>query len=138
MTASVGQAVVGQQVNFAETAVLHYRTSVLLAKTTEVRFTPESVTWTFSDGFIGTSQLLVRSTDREGYLVASARVVYSVDYRIAGSATWVASGQIAVSASTQIRVVGVDSPVVDPPDGVRAVLVANNCLQNPAAYGCQP
>ena len=132
--ASATEIRLGQQVDFSADAILHFKTSSLLGKATEVRFTPISTSWLLADGGAASGQSITRSFDRVGKFVVIARAKYSVAYRFAGDTQWLESGEIMVSG---LAVVTVSENLPGPtPSASRVLLVAKNCQLNPTAFGC--
>jgi hypothetical protein len=138
VSSSASDVNTGQSVTFSTDASVHFRNSTLLGKSAEVRFTPLSTNWVL----VGTSSVaaavLAHRFDGAGNFLVSARVIYGVEYRLAGSANWVPSGEITVSGSVTVSVASVDAPASTPPSQPRALLVSKNCLARPTAFGCSP
>lgn len=128
----------GQTVVFSTDAAVHFRTSTLLGKSAEVRFTPLSTTWTLAGNASEVGSTLAHRFEMSGSFVISARVLFRVDYRVAGAADWVPGGEIAVSDSASVSVSSVNVVVKAPVAKPRVLLVAKNCLERPAKFGCLP
>lgn len=124
----------GQQVSFSADALLHFKTSRLLGKATEVRFTPVAIDWLLANGGVASGTSITSRFDRLGKYVVIARARYTVAYRLAGDTQWLESGEILVSGSATV-VVSETSPSPTP-SASRVLLVAKNCQGNPTAFGC--
>lgn len=133
---------VGEPVFLASSAAQHYRTGQILNKATEVRFTPISTSWAFSDGEMAIGSSSMRSFASPGTYLASVTVRYLVSYRFAGQTTWTTEpGTIELTDKVQVKVTAQsseDGAVSLPPDSgaQKPYLVGSNCLQRPMAFGC--
>jgi len=136
---------VGVPVFLASSASAHYRLGQIVGKATEVRFTPISSAWQFSDGSSSTSSSLAHRFAAPGTYLANLTVRYSVSYRFAGQSNWtIEPGSIELTDQVQVIVnelVGSPANPAEPSDepatgGQRPYLVGSNCLQRPSAFGC--
>lgn len=132
--ASATEIRVDQAVNFSADAFLHFKTSSLLGKATEVRFTPISINWLLANGGVASGQSITSRFDHLGKFVVIARARYAVAYRLSGESQWLESGEIVVAGSVSISVS--DDYPKPTPTATRVLLVANNCQSNPTAFGC--
>jgi hypothetical protein len=129
------------QVSFSSNAKLHYKSATLLGKSTEVRFEPLSVRWSFGDGATVSGVSAAHAFNKTGRFSVGATVIYGVSYQISGSSDWTASGSIGLSDSIEIMVTadsGFEAPSqsVDSEGSTRVRLVGQNCLENPGSFGC--
>ncbi|KGJ71948.1 hypothetical protein GY21_18690 [Cryobacterium roopkundense] len=138
-----GLAIVGLAANFVAEASAHVVSGTLLGNSAEVRFTPTAFRWDFGDGAGGTSANggaswddlgVPEFTDTDtshiytvrGDYVSSLSVEYSAEFRVGGSGWQSVTGTLAVAANPLPVVVR----------HVKSVLVAHDCIQNPAGIGC--
>ena len=137
------QLSVGQTATFVALATVHYRSGTLLALPTEVRFTPISVDWNFGDGSDGTGSTLDYAFDSVGQQSVAVRVTYQVAYRVKGSLSWIAEPD-SISVLDELMVTVIDDEVLSASDETsalvriprRVLLVGENCLARPGAFGC--
>lgn len=132
---------VGTQANFVSTPVVHYRSGMLQAVPTEVRFTPIAVNWNFDDGQQASGSGIERSFDSAGNYAVTVSVIYAVAYRVRGSSTWIKEpDQIEMSNQLQLEVVaeGENTESLEPSaeQGARVLLVGSTCLARPGSFGC--
>jgi hypothetical protein len=140
ISASSSSVSSGDLVAFSTNAITHYKTALLLGKSTEVRFVPTQWNWSFGDGstigtagathnFFGTGSEMVR-----------ASVSYSVSYQVAGTTAWVDSGTISVADQIAITVAAQPAaPGFNPRTPISQVyLVGQTCSQKPSGLGCVP
>ncbi|TFD76603.1 hypothetical protein [Cryobacterium psychrophilum] len=138
-----GLALVGLAANFVGAASVHVVSGTLLGSTAEVRFTPVAFHWDFGDGGgrtsgsggaswedLGVPEFSDTDTshiyDVRGDFVAGVTVEYSAEYRVGGGAWTAVSGTLSVAAN----------PLPVAVRHIKTVLVAHDCLQNPAGVGC--
>ncbi len=144
LSASATRAAVGQEVGFWSNASTHYKTSSLLGKVTEVRFTPIRTKWSSDEGHSGSSGSISLAFDKPGNIELAATVTFAVAYQIAGAAAWVSSGEISVSDSIAILIEPASETSAGPSSTVSARsekivrLVGENCLVRVNAFGCNP
>ena len=132
---------VGQQASFTSTAVQHYRTGKLLDLSTDVRFTPVSVSWNFGDGSAATGSYAPHTFNEAGVHQVQVLVMYSVSYRVKGSLAWIAEPDtITVADDLLVQVSsGFDfseQPEVLASENRKVLLVAQDCLAKPGSFGC--
>jgi len=129
----------GQPANFLSNSNVHYRAGSVLNLPTEVRFTPVSITWILEGDVIGSGSTANYSFAEIGSHQVRVEVVYSVAYRVRGSASWINEPeQIAVTDEIDLRVSGNSEAMENPePPPAKALLVGSNCLAKPASFGCR-
>ena len=129
---------VGQVASFVSSAVVHYRSGILLAQPTEVRFTPVAIDWDFGAGVLGTGNSLSFAYDRQGTFAVQVKVRYAVAYRFKGSSQWIAEpDQIEVSDDLFVEVSELVSDEQPEAEAQRRVLlVGESCLERPGSFGC--
>ena len=129
---------VGQVASFVSSAVVHYRSGILLAQPTEVRFTPVAIDWDFGAGVSGTGNSLSFVYDRQGTFAVQVKVRYAVAYRFKGSSQWIAEpDQIEVSDDLFVEVSELVSDEQPEAEAQRRVLlVGESCLERPGSFGC--
>jgi hypothetical protein len=132
---------VGELATFASSAVQHYRTGTLLNLPTEVRFTPINVSWDFGDGTTASGSETDHEFQAPGAHQVQLRVVYAVSYRIKGSQAWLAEPDtITMSDVLSVSVSASGTPsvprVTDSASSKRVLLVGEDCISKPVAFGC--
>lgn len=145
VTASVypsSELLVGQSASFSSEASVHYRAGAILNLPTEVRFTPETITWILDGDVIGTGSRANYSFNDVGAHLVRVEVVYSVAYRVRGSLAWINEpdsievlDDLYLSVSDQAE--SFESQPAPTTQNPRALLVGSNCLVRPAAFGCR-
>lgn len=129
---------VGQVASFVSSAVVHYRSGILLAQPTEVRFTPVAIDWDFGAGVSGAGNSLSFAYDSQGTFAVQVKVRYAVAYRFKGSSQWIAEpDQIEVSDDLFVEVselVSDEQPAAEAQR--RVLLVGESCLERPGSFGC--
>ena len=140
-----GLAIVGLAANFVATASVHVVSGALLGESADVRFTPEAFHWDFGDGgsrisaaggaswadlslpeFSDTATSHIYEV--RGDYVALLTVDYAAEFRVGGGGWQPVSGTLPASAN----------PLNVTVRHVKSVLVAHDCIQNPAGVGCAP
>ena len=138
-----GLAVVGLPANFVATASVHVVAGTLLGNPAEVRFTPVTFRWDFGDGRSGTSasggaswadlgvpEFSDTATshiyETRGDYLAALTVDYSAEFRVGGDGWRSVSGTLPAAAN----------PLSVMARHVKSVLVARDCLEDPAGLGC--
>jgi hypothetical protein len=138
VTTSNQKPLLNEPVLFAASSQLHFRTATLLGRLAEVRFTPERVSWMFGDGSASEGVNVNHAFSRAGSYLVSARVFYEADYRFSGGLVWISGGVISLTDKVLLEIAvakGAEPPAVV---SNRVLLVAKNCLERPAAFGCVP
>jgi hypothetical protein len=129
----------GQVASFASNPMVHFRAGSVLNLPTEVRFTPVSTTWILDGEVIGVGNSANYSFAEIGSHQVSVEVVYSVSYRVRGSALWIGepdSITVLDDLSLQVSTESDTWDYPEPPPG-RALLVGSNCLAQPGSFGCR-
>jgi hypothetical protein len=128
---------IDQPVTFSSDATLHFRTSTIIGKRAEVKFSPNAVFWSFGDGTEGIGSTVSRSYAQAGVYLVFARVSYSVSYRLLGESDWRAVGGGISSLSNRLWVSVANE--VSPPDRPISeipLLVGELCPPNSFRFGC--
>jgi hypothetical protein len=129
----------GQVASFSSNPMVHFRAGSVLNLPTEVRFTPVSTTWIFDGEVIGVGNSANYSFAEIGSHQVSVEVIYSVAYRVRGSALWIGepdSITVLDDLSLQVSTESDTWDYPEPPPG-RALLVGSNCLAQPGSFGCR-
>lgn len=142
VTASVfpsSELSLGQVASFSSNPMVHFRAGSVLNLPTEVRFTPVSTTWILDGEVIGVGNSAYYSFAELGSHQVSVEVVYSVAYRVRGSALWIGepdSITVLDDLSLQVSTEADTWDYPEPPPG-RALLVGSDCLAQPGSFGCR-
>ena len=129
----------GQVASFSSNPMVHFRAGSVLNLPTEVRFTPVSTTWILDGEIIAVGTSANYSFAEIGSHQVSVEVVYSVSYRVRGSALWIGepdSITVLDDLSLQVSTESDTWDYPEPPPG-RALLVGSNCLAQPDSFGCR-
>ncbi|MDH6235970.1 hypothetical protein [Cryobacterium sp. CG_9.6] len=138
-----GLALVGLAANFVADASVHVVSGTLLGSVAEVRFTPAAFRWNFGDGGtrssvsggaswadLGVPEFSDTDTshvyEERGDFVAGLTVDYTAEYRVGGGGWIAVSGALSATAD----------PLTVAVRRIKTVLVAEDCIQNPAGVGC--
>ena len=118
----------------------HYRLGTILGKSAEVRFTPITSTWLFTDGSTAVGSNPSHSFASSEIYTAVVSVQYLVSYRLAGQTNWQLE-PAGITLTDQVQIVvqqsdggGAVAPVAD--TGT-PYLVRKNCNQNSSGFACQ-
>lgn len=138
-----GWAVIGLSTNFVSSAVPHTLSGTVLGSPADVRFTPVVWHWDFGDGEsrsarspgapwveLGVGEFAETATSHRfrerGTFAVTLRVEFEAQYRI-GDGSWTPiPGTLALDAP----------PLTVLARSARTVLVAEDCISNPAGPGC--
>lgn len=124
---------VGETANFASLAVAHTRNRMLLWYPAQVKFVPNTASWSFGNGAEAAGTKTSHAYSRAGVYKVQLKVSYTVTYRITGRSAWVKlPGGVTALSSPIMVTVGSNSP----PPGSAVSLVHWNCIQKPSALGC--
>lgn len=127
---------IGESATFIAFPTLHIKNQLVLGRRAEVQFTPELVSWKFSDGTKGFGSELVKSFGSKGQFAALANVSYSVSYRILGASSWEKlRGLISVSAAP-LQVTVAESAIAPEDDSSDVLLVGQPCTPGKQSFGC--
>lgn len=127
---------IGQSATFYSDPVDHFAINRVLGRQAEVHFVPISSSWEFSDLVIALGSTHQRSFDTPGKIFATAAVEYEVSYRVLGESNWEEiSGSLVVKSNTLEVLVGAFN--FKGSQGQQgALLVGQDCLKQPTAFGC--
>jgi hypothetical protein len=134
------QLAIGQVATFSVLANTHYKSGSLLGLPTEVRFTPISTSWVFSQGSAGFGNTLHLAFDSTGTHTVQVAVTYSVAYRYKGLQNWVSEPDtiqvvddlfVEVSEPSSGRVIDAGTQ-----GSRRALLVGESCTASSSLFGC--
>jgi hypothetical protein len=91
---------IGQLAKFVSNPSLHYSSQAVLGRQAEVEFTPNLLSWVFSDGLQRVGNQTERSFESQGSYLVQARISYLVRYRLLGETSWQqVPGQISASSN---------------------------------------
>lgn len=124
---------IGESGSFSAIAIRHTRNRMLFWYPSQVRFTPQTFSWSFGDRQIGTDSTPEHAWTAKGNYPVRLVVGYSVRYRIIGHSKWVSLNGLVYGASTPITV---NVGALPTSNGDNVFLVHWNCEQRPNAPGC--
>lgn len=127
---------VGEAVVLSSDAAEHEKTAVILGRLGFVRFTPVAFEW--SGETLQSSPVAVASFATPGIKSIALRVTYLASTRFSLSENWSRVGEVAVSATIEVKVDEFRVQPADPTSKPRlsARLVSANCEVKPSSYRC--
>ncbi len=114
----------GESGYFNVNSKVHFRSNRLLGNQGQVRFSPASFQWSFSNGATATGRSVQQSFDLAGEYSAVVSVRFRVAYRFGRSGAWIRDPGVITLPSNILRF-GVEQPIQEVGD-IR--LVNQNCL----------
>lgn len=134
------QLAIGQVATFSVLANTHFRSGKLLGSPTEVRFTPISTNWVFSQGSAGFGNTLHLAFDSTGTHTVQVAVTYSVAYRYKGIQNWVSEPdtiQVIDDLFVEVSEPSSGQVIDEGTQGSRRVLlVGESCPARSSVFGC--
>lgn len=124
---------IGETGEFSASAIRHTRNRLLFWYPSQVRFTPQTYSWSFGDGTTGTGSNVAHGWNTKGTFQLRLVVGYTVRYRIIGHSNWIPLAGLVYGSSSPLAV----SVGAIPSGALGEVhLVHWNCDKKPNAPGC--